>query len=86
MLFSLVCFRLRASDEHNRELLERINSTGAALLSGTTLDGKFVLRLAIGNIATTEADMQAVWDLICAEASVSLDAPQRPLPDAAPKS
>lgn len=64
VLFSLVCFRWRGSDEANRELLERVNSTGEALLSGTTLGGKFVLRLAIGNIATSDADLQAAWDLI----------------------
>ena len=64
VLFSLVCFRLRGADAENRELLERINATGEALLSGTMLRGKFVLRLAIGNIATTPVDIQAVWDLI----------------------
>jgi aromatic-L-amino-acid decarboxylase len=80
VLFSLVCFRLRGSDAENQDLLDRINSTGAALLSGTTLRGKFVLRLAIGNIATADADLQAVWELI------SSAAPPRPLPNDAPAS
>ena len=64
VLFSLVCFRLRGSDDDNRALLDRINSTGQALLSGTVLRGKFVLRLAIGNIGTTDDDVQQTWDLI----------------------
>jgi aromatic-L-amino-acid decarboxylase len=64
VLFSLVCFRLRGSDEDNRQLLESVNATGRAFLSGTQLRGNFVLRLAIGNIATTDADIQATWDLI----------------------
>jgi aromatic-L-amino-acid decarboxylase len=64
VLFSLVCFRQHGSDDDNRELLDRINSTGSAFLSGTQLRGKFVLRLAIGNIATTDADVQETWNLI----------------------
>jgi aromatic-L-amino-acid decarboxylase len=68
VLFSLVCFRLRSSDKDNRELLERINASGRALLSGTKLRGKFVLRLAIGNIATTDADVRETWDLISSSA------------------
>lgn len=67
VLFSLVCFRLRASDDENRALLERVNATGQALLSGTTLRGQFVLRLAIGNIGTTPADLDATWESICSQ-------------------
>jgi aromatic-L-amino-acid decarboxylase len=62
--FSLVCFRLRGSDEENHALLDRINSTGRAFLSGTVLRGRFVLRLAIGNIATTAADVEQTWELV----------------------
>jgi len=85
ILFSLVCFRLRGSDDENRELLERVNSTGEALLSGTTLRGKFVLRLAIGNIATTDADLDATWRLV-SESMLSSDAPRHRPPDGAPES
>ncbi len=64
VLFSLVCFRYRGSDQDNRDLLERINASGRAFLSGTTLHGKFVLRLAIGNVATTEEDVLQTWEWI----------------------
>jgi aromatic-L-amino-acid decarboxylase len=62
--FSLVCFRFRGSDEENRDLLERVNATGEAFLSGTVLKGRFVMRIAIGNIGTTGADVQEVWKLV----------------------
>jgi aromatic-L-amino-acid/L-tryptophan decarboxylase len=64
VLFSLVCFRYRGSDQDNRDLLDRINSSGRAFLSGTTLHGKFVLRLAIGNVATTPEDVRQTWEWI----------------------
>jgi len=64
VLFSLVCFRYRGSDQYNRDLLDRINSSGRAFLSGTTLHGKFVLRLTIGNVATTEDDVRQTWEWI----------------------
>jgi aromatic-L-amino-acid decarboxylase len=68
VLFSLVCFRYRGSgpgsDADNRDLLERINAGGRAFLSGTTLHGRFVLRLAIGNVATTREDVRQTWEWI----------------------
>ncbi len=61
---SLICFRYKGTDEQNRTLLERINASGIAFLSHTVLHGKFVLRLAIGNIKSTEADLKQVWSFI----------------------
>jgi aromatic-L-amino-acid decarboxylase len=63
--FSLVCFRHRSGNEFNQRLLAEVNSTGLAYLSHTVLNGKFVLRFAIGNFMTTEDDVRAAWDLIC---------------------
>jgi len=62
--FSLVCFRYRGSDDDNRALLDRVNASGKAFLSHTVLNGQFVLRLAIGNIATQWEDLEEVWDLV----------------------
>jgi aromatic-L-amino-acid decarboxylase len=64
VLFSLVCFRYRGSDQDNRDLLDQMNASGRAFLSGTTLHGRFVLRLAIGNVATTEEDVLQTWEWI----------------------
>lgn len=58
---SLVCFRRKGSDEENRALLDRVNGSGAALLSHTMLNGRFVLRLAIGNYQTRDEDLRRTW-------------------------
>jgi aromatic-L-amino-acid decarboxylase len=62
--FSLVSFRYRGSDEENRSLLETINASGRAFLSPTVLNGRFVIRLAIGNMATQWEDLEEVWELV----------------------
>jgi aromatic-L-amino-acid decarboxylase len=62
--FSLVCFRREASDEENEALLERVNASGEVFLSHTRLDGRYVLRLAIGNARTTEDDVRLAWDVL----------------------
>jgi aromatic-L-amino-acid/L-tryptophan decarboxylase len=61
---SLVCFRHRAGNEFNQRLLAAINASGKAFLSHTVLNGKFVLRFAIGNFQTTEQDVRETWELI----------------------
>jgi aromatic-L-amino-acid/L-tryptophan decarboxylase len=62
--FSTVCFRLKRSDEENQALLDRVNATGEVFLSHTVLNGKYTLRLAIGNISTTRANVQRAWELV----------------------
>lgn len=62
--FSVVCFRAKGSDDENRALLERVNATGMLFISHTELHGQYVLRLAIGNLATTFEDVQAAWEII----------------------
>jgi aromatic-L-amino-acid/L-tryptophan decarboxylase len=62
--FSLVVFRLEASDEENEALLERVNATGEIFISHTRLQGRYVLRLAIGNARTTEPDVRRAWEVL----------------------
>jgi aromatic-L-amino-acid decarboxylase len=62
--FSLVVFRRNGSDEENEAILERANRSGEIFLSHTKLDGRYVLRLAIGNARTTEADVRAAWAVL----------------------
>jgi aromatic-L-amino-acid decarboxylase len=66
--FSLVCFRREASDEENEALLARVNAAGKVFLSHARLDGRYVLRLAIGNARTTEDDVRLAWDELRAAA------------------
>ena len=62
--FSVVCFRRDASDADNEALLERVNATGEMYISGTRLNGRYILRLAVGNVRTTEDDVAHAWELL----------------------
>jgi aromatic-L-amino-acid/L-tryptophan decarboxylase len=67
--FSVVCFRLRGDDEPNRELLARVNASGDILLSHAVLDGRYVLRLAVGQMRTSEEDVERAWSVLKREAA-----------------
>jgi aromatic-L-amino-acid decarboxylase len=68
--FSLVCFRFndgRSSkelDAINAQLLTAVNSTGRVYLTHTSLRGRYVLRLAIGQRTTAEKHVRGAWQLI----------------------
>ena len=67
--FSVVCFRARArqsedADRLNERILEAVNGTGEIFISHTRLDGRYVLRLAIGNLHTTESHVMRAWTLL----------------------
>jgi len=62
--FALVCFRYKGSNEDNARLVERVNATGKTFLWHTELNGQLVIRFSIGNIGTTEQDVDEVWQLI----------------------
>jgi aromatic-L-amino-acid/L-tryptophan decarboxylase len=62
--FSLVVFRRNGSDDENERILERANRNGEIFLSHTKLNGRYVMRLAIGNARTTESDVQRAWEVL----------------------
>jgi aromatic-L-amino-acid decarboxylase len=67
--FSVVCFRARAHDGDdmdrlNERILEAVNGSGEIFISHTRLDGRYALRLAIGNLHTTESHVMRAWELI----------------------
>ncbi len=66
--FSLVVFRRNGSDEENEALEARVNASGEIFITHTKLDGRYVLRLAIGNARTNEDDVRRAWDVLNREA------------------
>lgn len=61
---NLVCFRHRGGDDVNEALLNRLNETGKLYLTHTKLDGRFVLRMSIGQTETEERHVRGAWELI----------------------
>jgi aromatic-L-amino-acid decarboxylase len=68
---SLVCFRANPPawptgesglEQLNARLLDEVNREGKIYLSHTKLNGRFALRLAIGNIRTTRDHIKMAWD------------------------
>jgi aromatic-L-amino-acid decarboxylase len=69
----LVCFRQvphamigdeAALNAHNAALLGRVNSKGSVFLTHTVLNGKFVLRMAIGAFRTEREHVRTAWNLL----------------------
>jgi aromatic-L-amino-acid decarboxylase len=67
--FSLVCFRVEGDDDRNRALLARVNAGGEIFISHAVLDGRYVLRLAVGQLSTGEEDVRRAWEVLRGEAS-----------------
>ncbi len=66
--FSLVCFRWaprgvapERRDALNQQLLERLNAGAPTFLSHAVLDGRFTLRMAVGNLRTEERHLDELW-------------------------
>ena len=62
--FSTICFRFKGTDEQNHKLIKHVNETGKFFLSHTELNGRVVIRVAIGNLGTTSADLAECWQIL----------------------
>lgn len=79
--FSVVCFRAHPQGQHdealldalNERLMNRINATGHFFLSHTWLHNKFTIRIAIGNLKTTEQDVTNLWEEIKAGLATEIE-------------
>jgi aromatic-L-amino-acid decarboxylase len=71
-LFSVVCFRRHPKnvddearlEKLNKEIMDRINATGEFFIAGTKIRGRYFLRIAIGNAATSEQHIRRIWNLL----------------------
>uniref|UniRef100_A0A0W0EX79 Very-long-chain 3-oxoacyl-CoA reductase n=1 Tax=Moniliophthora roreri TaxID=221103 RepID=A0A0W0EX79_MONRR len=61
----------------NRLFFGRVTARSDILLTQTTLDGKFCVRLAVGSTTTQEHHIQHAFDLVSHEATLALEAWQR---------
>src|ERR1700691_890226 len=71
-VLNLVCFRLRSGDPSNQDqanqvLMERLNASGDLFLTHTKLDGKFTLRLCVGQTNTQARHVERAWQCIVEE-------------------
>ena len=70
--FSTICFRAHPPniqdemeiEELNINLMNKINETGKIFLSHTKLNNKFVIRITVGSIRTSEIHLKKGWELI----------------------
>ncbi len=74
--FGLVCFRFRPKgaaegpelDALNERLLAAVNSTGRVHLTHTRLAGRFAIRMSVGQLDTTEEDVDGAFRLFAEKA------------------
>ena len=62
--FALVCFRCTESDEATTRLIEAVNASGEVAWTGSELDGRPMIRVSIGQRATEQRHVDALWALI----------------------
>ena len=65
---NLVCFRLKAGDEANQTLMDRLNRSGDLHLTHTRLNGRMTLRFCVGQTNTQARHVERAWQKIQSEA------------------
>jgi aromatic-L-amino-acid decarboxylase len=65
---NLVCFRHKGGDAANQIIMDRLNRSGELFLTHTKLNGKFTLRLCVGQTSTEARHVQRAWTRIREEA------------------
>lgn len=76
--FSVVCFRVHppgVDDESeleriNAAVLDKVNASGEVFLSHAKLKGRYALRVAVGNLGTTETHVRRAFELVCQAAGL----------------
>jgi aromatic-L-amino-acid decarboxylase len=61
---NLVCFRHRAGDAFNAALVDQLNRSGRLYVTHTRLDGRYTIRLAVGQSRTSQRHVEQAWQHI----------------------
>jgi aromatic-L-amino-acid decarboxylase len=61
---NLVCFRHKGGDAVNQIIMDRLNRSGDLFLTHTKLNGKFTLRLCVGQTNTEARHVERAWTRI----------------------
>lgn len=61
---NLVCFACAEGDAATEALLAHVNATGRAFLTHTRLDGRYCIRVSIGQTMTQRHHVEALWALV----------------------
>jgi len=64
---------LESLNDLNRSFYSRISARNDIMLTQTSLNGIFCIRLAVGATRTTEVHIRAAYDVICREAETALE-------------
>jgi aromatic-L-amino-acid decarboxylase len=62
-----------ALDRHTLAWVQAINQSGAAFMSPSILEGRWMVRVSIGVEATTRAHVEALWQLLQQQADKALN-------------
>jgi aromatic-L-amino-acid decarboxylase len=65
---NLICFRHKGGEAANQTIMERLNGSGDLYLTHTKLNGKFTLRLCVGQTNTQARHVEKAWQRIREEA------------------
>jgi aromatic-L-amino-acid/L-tryptophan decarboxylase len=65
---NLVCFRHKGGDAANQMIMDRLNRSGDLFLTHTKIDGKFTLRVCVGQTHTEARHVERAWKRIREEA------------------
>jgi aromatic-L-amino-acid decarboxylase len=66
---NLVCFRHVDGDDVSQSIMERLNASGDLFMTHTKLDGRFTLRLCIGQTHTERRHVERAWRRLQEEAA-----------------
>jgi aromatic-L-amino-acid/L-tryptophan decarboxylase len=64
----LVCYRLRAGDAATLSLVDRINASGRFFIGTAQVQGRPIIRTALGNLSVCRETIEQFWQLLNAEA------------------